>query len=314
MNSLPKHVVQDRRVFHKPISYDSLYYYYITKKKSAYFLAKKFTCSTDRIYRELKKHNIPIRKRNKGITSSQLHELYVLKNLPISKIANKLHISKTTVYSKLKKWNLYASPTKTFKNPISLPASTISVAYENGSSMKDLATTYNTSSYKIKQILLDLEIPLRHKNHRLGIDTNLVISLYTETTHTVEKIAQILSVSPSTISKILRESHTPIRGNQILLDVETIIHAYITGSSVTQLSKKHNVSYGVIRKLLITHNVYKPAKRFKEYTPHIISLYEKDCLSVESIASYYSCHPETIRRIIRKHTKSKINKSIYINQ
>lgn len=288
----------------QPLSKEVLGHYYRDCKKSAYYIAHICSCSTDTVYRHLKKYQIPIRSRKVHIDPQYLKTLYITDDLSVEDIAKKLHASKTTIYERLHTYNITQKAPKKIANP--LPTHYIIHAYESGISLRELGKTYHTSPHQIRKILQRYYVPIRKNSFSIDLDMPTLITLYVNKELSTTQIAQLFHVNPSTISNRLREAGIHLRGNCRHFPKEDIVESYKQGLSVTNLAKKYATSYCVIRNILIAEGVYRAAPRYAQFHHKIFHMYYMEKQPIQSIAAYFSCHPETIRRVLRRKKKSNL--------
>jgi transposase len=183
---------------------------------------------------------------------------------------------------------------------------------DSAATLQKFAEEYDVTTVTIRNILKREKIyKSKNKKHiKLSkAQKNKVISQY-KSGDSGRKISQEFGISYQTVYDLLKENEVDRRTvedykrKKKVSDANeaSIIQLYKDGESSTSLSKKYEVSVGLVLNILKENDVtIRPVKIIKEKEyQKIIDLYVDDKLSTYKIAEKYGVHANTIYAILKK--------------
>lgn len=149
-----------KTIYHK-IPKEKLEKYYLVDRLSATEISYKYKCSHKTIINALKYYSIKVRDENEHriiirpeLEHENLKELYENQKIDGKEIARLLGVSKSTIYKRIDKYNL-------LKHEILNENEIIELYVDKKKSIKRLSCIYNTSTDRIRGILIKHNIRIR---------------------------------------------------------------------------------------------------------------------------------------------------------
>lgn len=199
---------------------------YAVEKWSSIEIAEKFNISPSTVISTLKRHNIRVRTHKESckliensyvyieLPIDEIVELYTVKKWKTEKIAKKYFVHPSTILNRLHSRGIKTPKYKGGKPPKLKdldPNLVIKLYFEERKSREDIANYLKCS----KRLLYEFNKKNNIKLSRTAIvNEEGCIDLYVNQLFTVQEVADVYEVSPSTISKILKKHNVKIRGKR----------------------------------------------------------------------------------------------------
>jgi len=125
-------------------------------------------------------------------------------------------------------------------------------------------------------------------------------------------ISESYNCSTKTIERLLKRQGIIFKSKDNLInnDFQKIIDLYLNGNTQSEISKLYNCSESKINRILKQNNIsYKNAKHCNQISfttkdkEYIIEQY-KNNVNISELAKFYSCHYNTIRKVILEYKKT----------
>ncbi|ARM76097.1 CRISPR DNA repeat-binding protein Cbp1 [Acidianus manzaensis] len=128
--------------------------------------------------------------------------------------------------------------------------------YEQGKTIRQIASEKGMSYSKVRRILLNSGIQFRG---RLSTEiVNKVIELAKEG-NSANKISKMLDINSNTILRILKKNNLASRKRKLTTeDIEKIKDMYLKGESIYRIAKDLKISTNLVVYHLKKMNIYKP--------------------------------------------------------
>ena len=184
--------------------------------RSAPYIASKLGCSTNVVYSRLVGMGVEIRSsggQNKvQLDDDLLRELYIERKLSIQDVAKRVGHSPQVVGRHLQRMSVSRKPWEENKRR-DLDSSEIARLYGRGLSTYQVANLlgccYSTISSRLRE--MGIRVRTRAEQHRIDVDEDEVVRLYSKCHMTTSEISSILGVSADVVRSRLRENSVPRR-------------------------------------------------------------------------------------------------------
>lgn len=222
---------------------------YVNEKKSIKEVAEILHCSSDTVYRALKKHHMIRHRESLSLPEDELRDLYINRKYTIKRIATLKGCSTTTISMKLREYGIEARHCTVAKE---IDEEMVVRAYVSGNTISFLVKSLHISRERIQGILKRHGITERLVREKKKLPMDEIIYMYEKMLLPLGEISSFYDVKATTLARRLKARGYKVRGNCKGISTEEIASYYRRTKSIQETAEHFHCSYSMIRKRLLS--------------------------------------------------------------